>query len=102
MSLGAEYKRTTLFRTTVSYWQAPRVIFYKRKGPRPGSSKAVYKSTAFCKKGLMGEIGCRRPHSTKLGNILSEIFIESVSNLCAFSHDAPNDVIYMAAPYTTV
>ena len=35
----------------------------------------------------MGEIGCRRAHSTKLVDICSEIFVESASNLCAFFYD---------------
>ena len=29
---NTDERRTTLFRTTVSYWQAPRVVFYKKKG----------------------------------------------------------------------
>ena len=33
----------------------------------------------------MGEIGCRRPHATTLVDIRSEIFAESMSNLCALS-----------------
>ena len=48
----------------------------------------------------MGEIGCRRPHSTKLVDIRSEIFVESALDLCAFIYEAPNDVICMAAPVT--
>ena len=51
-------------------------------------------------KRLMGAIGCRRPHLTKLVDICSEIFVESAPNLCAFIYDAPNDVIDMAAPRT--
>ena len=133
---GAEYRRTTLFHTTVSNWQALRVIcfalpsqtgrplglfFISRKGPWSGvlppkaarrrSSKHVYESdffrrsskhvyeSEFLKEWLMGEIGCRRPHSTKLVDISSEIFIESASNLCAFFYEAPNDIICMAAPH---
>ena len=32
MSLGAEYRQTTLFCTAVLNWQAPRVVFYKKEG----------------------------------------------------------------------
>ena len=31
-SLDAECRRTSPFRTTVSYWWALRVVFYKKKG----------------------------------------------------------------------
>ena len=48
----------------------------------------------------MGEIGCRRPHSTKLVDICSEIHVESASDLCAFIYETPNDIISRAAPGT--
>ena len=114
--IGCRIQTNSLFHTTILNWQALRVIFYKKKGllapcqrhrsrvwlpkgARQRSSKHVYKSTAFSKE-LMGEMGCQRQHSTKLVDIHSEIFIESVSNLCAFIYATPNDIICMAAPST--
>ena len=105
--VGAEYKRTMLFRNTVLNCQAPRVIcfappsqtgrplelfFYKKKGSglwlpkaaRRRSSKHVYKSTTFRQERLMGEIGCQRPHSTKLVDIHLEIFVESALDVCIY------------------
>ena len=49
MSLGAEYRRTTLFHTTVLNWQAPKV-FYKKKGavgPVPKASGWMEQSADF-------------------------------------------------------
>ena len=40
------HRRTTLFCTTVLYWQAPRVVFYKKKGAVGPSPKARVRSLA--------------------------------------------------------
>ena len=45
-SLGTEYRRTTLFRTVVSNWQALRVVFYQNKGAVGHASKARVRSLA--------------------------------------------------------
>ena len=89
MSLGAGYRWTTLLHTTVSNWQAPRVFFIRKRvwSIKPRSSKHVYESTDFRNERLMGEIGCWRPHLTKLVDTCLEIFIQSMSNQCAFIYD---------------
>ena len=46
MSLGAEYRQTTLFHTAVSNWQAPRVIFYKKEGAVGPAPKVWVRSLA--------------------------------------------------------
>ena len=100
--VGAEYKQTMLFCNTVLNCQAPRVIcfalpsrtgrplelfFYKKKGSGlwlPKELKTCLHEYHLPQEQLMGEIGCQRPHLTKLVDIHSEIFAESVSDVCIY------------------
>ena len=54
-SLGAEYRRTTLFHTAVMNWLAPRVVFYKKEEAVCPTPKARVRSLAG-KGGQMEEL----------------------------------------------